>query len=556
MRFGFPLTTRCRGALERSRNWVFPHALPAAIGGLALSLRLYGLGDKPFWMDEITSLHRATATVPHLIADSLHQNHYPTYFLLLWLVARLGTSQWMLRLPSAVFGAVGAWLACEIGGKAAGARSGAIAGLLMAFSPFEVQLGQEARSYTLVSCLILIALSGLVRLAQQPSLAALPLRREGAVRGAWLAYGLGTAAALVVLNVAVPWLIASNLSALAIARRAGEARGKFLRNWGQAQLFIFAIWLPLLIAVYIGSKGRVLNGAGWAPAATLDTIWGIIAPVYLLRISSFITLDLAPVAIPALSLSLVLLVAIGAWQLRREPPVQMVLGLAAFFLPLGLLLLSFLVPVLVPRYFAWGAGPFFVLAGVGLGRLPGSRFAVLASVFGAACFVNVVPYYSYETKPRWDLLAARLASKAQPGDVVLINDYYAFYVFSVFAARTDLADRQVKLTWQLSEAARLAASHDKEKSWVAAIQSFSEAAQLAAGHDLWVIYGRSGQEVMAPAEVYRRSLAGLARPVAEFSVGRNIVAWQYREPGEPGPGAQATTPQACSDPCGTGGSHP
>src|SRR6516162_3387816 len=211
MRFRFPRTAGFGPVLDQSGNWVSAHALSAAVAGLALSLRLYGLGDKPFWMDEITSLHRATATVPHLIADSLHQNHYPTYFLLLWLVARIGTSQWLLRLPSAVFGALGAWLVCEIGGKAAGPRSGAIAGLLMAFSPFEVQLGQEARSYTLVSCLILIALSGLVRLAQQPSLAALPLRRGGASRSAWLAYCLGTAAALVVLNVAVPWLIASNL---------------------------------------------------------------------------------------------------------------------------------------------------------------------------------------------------------------------------------------------------------------------------------------------------------------------------------------------------------
>jgi hypothetical protein len=236
--------------------------------------------------------------------------------------------------------------------------------------------------------------------------------------------------------------------------------------------------------------------------------------------------------------------------------VLMVLGLAAFLLPLGLLLLSLRVPLLVPRYFAWGAGPFFVLVGAGLGRLPATRFAALASIFGMACFVNIVPYYSYETKPRWDLLAARLATKARPGDVVLVNDYYAYYVFSVFAARADLARRQVKVTWQLPEAARQAGAGDKNKSWIAATQGFAEAARLAAGHDLWVIYGRSGQEVMAPAEVYRRSLAGSTRPVAEFSVGRHIVAWRYREPGAPAPDDEATTPQACSDPCVTDRPHP
>ena len=37
--------------------------MPASIGALAFLVRLYRLGDKPFWMDEITSLHRATNVV-------------------------------------------------------------------------------------------------------------------------------------------------------------------------------------------------------------------------------------------------------------------------------------------------------------------------------------------------------------------------------------------------------------------------------------------------------------------------------------------------------------
>lgn len=533
MRHPVPLAMRFRRIADLSTNGLPPRALDAAVGGVALALRLWGLGDKPFWMDEITSLHRATGTLPHLVADALHQNHYPTYFLLLWLVARIGASQWLLRLPSAVFGAIGASLVCAIGRRAGGPRSGAVAGLLMAVSPFEVQLGQEARSYTLVSCLILTALLGLLQLAQDQTAATLPGKPAPGGRGPWLAYSLGTAAALAVLNVAVPWLIASNLGALAIARRAGAARTMFLRKWGLAQLCILVFWLPLLVTVYIGSKGGVLYGAGWAPPETIDTIWGIFAPVYMLRISSFVTLDLAPAAIPVLSLSVVALVAIGAWRLRREPAVLAVLGFATFLLPAGLLLLSLRVPVLVPRYFAWGAGPFFILAGIGLGQLSGSRFAALAGLLGAVCLLNLAPYYQFETKPRWDLLAERLAARARPGDVVLVNDYYGYYVFSVFAARAGLTDHQVKVTWRLPEAAK-----------------------LAAGHDLWVVYGRTGQAAMEPLELYRRSLAGLGRPVAETSFGRHIVAWHYREPEEIEPNAQTTTPQACSEPCGVDHLHP
>ena len=481
--------------------------LPGAIGVFALALRLYGLGDKPFWLDEIASLRRATASLPDLVVDSLNNNHYPSYFLLLWLVGQIGTSQWLLRLPSAVFGAVGASLTCAIGTRAAGRPSGAIAGLLMAVSPFEVQFGQEARSYTLVSCLILTALFGLVRLAQEPAAAALPMR-NGALRGAWMAYCLGTAAALSVLNVAIPWLLAANLGAIAISRRAGDNRRAFLRNWGLAQALILAIWIPSLAWVFAAGKGAVLDGAGWAPPETSKTIWAIVAPVYLLRISSFITFGLLPAKVPGLALVSVTLAALGAWRLRRDTAVLAVLGCAAIVLPFGLFFLSLFVPVLVPRYFAWSAGPFFVFAGAGLGRLSFPRLAPATAMLGAAGMINLIPYYDYETKPRWDLLAAQLADAAQPGDVVLLDNYYSYSVLSVFAARSGLADHQLNLTWSLLEAAR-----------------------LAPGHTVWAVYGRTGQAAKKQSlEDYRRTLAPLGRPAFENTVGRYIVLWRFSRP--------------------------
>jgi hypothetical protein len=522
--------------MPRVRHWFgSPNgsALPAAVGGLALMLRLWGLGDKPFWLDEVASLHRATATLPDLVADSLHANHYPSYFLLLWFVARIGATQWLLRLPSAVFGAIAAALACMVGRRAAGPRSGAIAGLLMAFSPFEVQYGQEARSYTLVSCLILVALLGLLRLARDPIAAAVPLPRPSAVCGAWAAYALGTAAALCVLNVAVPWLLAANLGAVAIARRSGRSDSGFWRNWGLVQAAILAVWLPLLTVVYVAGHGAVLDGAGWAPAATVETVWSIAAPVYLLRISSFISLDLAPAAVPGLSYAVAALAALGSWQLRREPKALAVIGCAALVPPLSLLLVSHFVPVLVPRYFAWSAAPFFILAGAGLGRLIPMAFAAAAPLLAAGCLINLLPYYQYETKPRWDLLAQRLAAAARPGDVVLLNSYYSYSVFAVFAARAGLTEHGVGLSWQPSEAAT-----------------------LARGHDLWAIYGRAGQQPKETLAEYRRSLADFGRPIAEASVGRYVRVWRFADSEASTAPIAGTTAPAASGPPRTGAEPP
>src|SRR5579864_637779 len=117
---------------------------PCAITAFALLLRLHGLGAKPFWLDEIASLRRATMPFFNVVPESLHNNHYPTYFLFLWLVAKLGASPWLLRLPSAVLGAISAGLVCVVGRDADGPRTGIAAGLLLALSPFDVQYGQEA----------------------------------------------------------------------------------------------------------------------------------------------------------------------------------------------------------------------------------------------------------------------------------------------------------------------------------------------------------------------------------------------------------------------------
>ena len=499
-------------ALDRRPSLARALALPGAIALLALALRLYGLADKPLWLDEVTTLRRITGGLDHLLLDALHSRHYPSYFLLLWPLAQLGHSAWLLRLPSAVFGAAAAALTCAIGRQAAGSRSGLLAGLIMALSPFEVQFGQEARSYTLVAALVLLALWGLVRLAKEPAAAALPWRANGAPRAAWLAYGLGTAGALSVLGTAIPWLFAANLAAAAIAHAAGTARRAFLRRWAIVQLLVVAAWAPSLAALFLFHEGGIARGAEWAPPETWATVWSAIAPVYLLRISNFIMVGLAPAAAPGLSLAVALLAAFGAWRLRRRPAVLSSILCAALLLPLLLILLSPIVPVLVPRYFAWSAAPFFVLAAAGLGGTGGPvAFAGLATVLTAAATLNLLPYYGYETKPRWDLAARELADRAKPGDIVLADRGYTYNVFSIYAEEARLAAHGLKVMTQLRDAD----THSP-------------------GHDVWAIYGRTAQSDIVPAEAYLRTLAPLGRPDAAYRVGRYITLYHFADPARHG----------------------
>ena len=59
-------------------------AIPLVPTALALAVRLYGLSDKPLWLDEIITQRRANRSISDLIANSLSNKHFPTYFLFVW----------------------------------------------------------------------------------------------------------------------------------------------------------------------------------------------------------------------------------------------------------------------------------------------------------------------------------------------------------------------------------------------------------------------------------------------------------------------------------------
>src|SRR5262249_10083457 len=135
-----------------------------AIGGLvvcALGLRLYDLGDG-LWYDEIRTLVGYVRQPVGVIVSTFEsQNQHLLYSLLARLsVAVLGESAWSLRLPAAVFGAASIWAAYWFGRLVTGRREALLAAGLLTFSYHHVWFSQNARGYSGLLCLTLVA-SGL-----------------------------------------------------------------------------------------------------------------------------------------------------------------------------------------------------------------------------------------------------------------------------------------------------------------------------------------------------------------------------------------------------------
>src|SRR3984957_312732 len=320
-----PPFTHAPGAARPSRVLVrlfdiarSPLALPLLMAAFGFALRLHGLADESLWFDEIVPFNRAPLPPPQLITDALTHKHFPTYFLLVGPWATADADAWLLRLPSAVFGAACVFLVVRLAAELRGPFAGLVAGLLMALSPFEVQFAQEARAYTLVSCLVLVALAGLVRIAKEPAAAGLRPAEPAALRGAWAAYTFGTAGALLVQNVAMPWLLAANIAMAAIIRHAPRERGALSRNWIWSQGVILLVWLPALAMMWRGGRGGAPPPPPTGPPPTPRNAPCALAAVYLFRISDVVTFTLIPASLPVCG-GIVVALAPGGLGGRRPP---------------------------------------------------------------------------------------------------------------------------------------------------------------------------------------------------------------------------------------------
>ncbi len=128
-------------------------------------LRLWGLGWRQLWYDEIFSWLVARGSWAALWAATAGDVHPPLYYALLKVsIVFLGDAEWALRLPSAVLSIVGLALTWPLARSFnLSERESLVAVTVMAFAPFQVQYAHEARMYAMLQVLtigLLLAING------------------------------------------------------------------------------------------------------------------------------------------------------------------------------------------------------------------------------------------------------------------------------------------------------------------------------------------------------------------------------------------------------------
>lgn len=138
---------------------------PRYIFLLAIVLRFIGLGVEPLWYDEaFTAWITRLPTLESLTTAVRPDLHPPTWHIVSWLVAHvLGTSEWALRLPAALFGIAAVWLLWRIAvALKFEPRTANTAAFLVAILPMPIYYSQEARVYSFLCCAVLVAVLGAI----------------------------------------------------------------------------------------------------------------------------------------------------------------------------------------------------------------------------------------------------------------------------------------------------------------------------------------------------------------------------------------------------------
>jgi len=474
---------------------------------VGFAARCHGVADKPFWIDEVTTIRRSMLGLPEMIRASLTFHQMPAYFVVTSWMLPFGVDEFWVRLPAMLFGALSCALAFGVARTLGGMAAGLAAGLLVAFSPPMVQYGQEARSYTMMMCAILVALWGLVVLARDPAWAAKGFRDGPGL--AWAAYGFGTIAALNVLSDALPWLLASNLAAPAIGRQSGAGQAGFWRNWLIVQLAIFATCAPWFAAMAAVGTGGAMGGLDWVPAMTWHRLWWAISGDYFGFVTSVVTDRIFAPGVPGLGFAVAAAGVAGLAALRRQNAVLAVLAAAALALPVTILAVSAFTPMLMPRYLLWGTLPVYIGAGVTLGRLPARAQLPALAALGFLAVANLAPYYQDEIKPRWDLAAQDLRDGWRPGDLVLTGNAQEIEMLNLYCRGGAGFRRVPAWTLRVPAAAR----------W------------RAAGRRVWAVQGVFGQADKLSERQFVAALAGWGKPDLVERAGYDILIMRFNGDG-------------------------
>ena len=345
---------------------------------LGAFLRLWDLGAKSFWSDELISLCSADAiqNARTFLTPSCGNAHPPLYFLLVKIWASFGQGEVYLRLLPVTFGVAAIPAVFLLTNELLGRKVAILTAFLVAVSPFHLLYDRELRMYSLLTFLTLLSLYFFVR----------ALRSGRSFY--WFMYTLLSALNVFVhyhafLVLLFEWAYFFIRYPIYRHLRAKAIASQFVVG------FVFIFWLPGLLFQIQHPELFTLDHPDKFPIVIAG--W-LVKPLYLL-----FALSLGQTILPWNVVAIVgafvfgAVAVLGARRLRGENDVFMfvLLYLSLPFIAGSLIFSS------MPKYYLFLAPVYYLVIAKGLISIPKLRAqAVVLSVLLFPVVVSLTNYFS------------------------------------------------------------------------------------------------------------------------------------------------------------------
>lgn len=388
---------------------------------LGAVLQLHAITAKSFWLDEGSSITMSRLDWFNFLRILWRREmNMVLYYLLLrgWL--HLGDSVAWIRGLSVVFATAAIPAIFLLGRKMLGTRCGLVSALLLSVNAFQARYAQEARTYSLLVLLLIIANYFFVSAIDSGR------RRD------WNWYIVASSLAIYAHFFAVLVVVSHWVAVRVMVQSGVIASGSDIRpRFGRAARLI-ALWTaPIWIFIATTGAGPI----AWIPRPGLGDIIGLLK-----KLSGNVgTMQMILYAV----LVFAGLMA-GVISLRRktaDSPTYIILA-CWFFVPLTIVLLVSLArPVFAPRYLMISLPAWIMLAAAGItaGR-PRLIGGMLTAVVATSCLGGVQAYYKADFDiGRNDVRSATayILDHAQPHDAVVFYSLSTRFPYDYYAAHTN-----------------------------------------------------------------------------------------------------------------------
>jgi len=384
---------------------------------IAIFLRIYSLGSESIWTDEAFTVIFSNS-LKNICEGIVEEAHPPFYYIIMCFVLKMGDSEFISRLPSAIFGILTALLTCKLAwGSSKNLQEVIFVALLTGISASAIQISQMARMYSLECLLVLLCAYFLQESFRKDKI----IYPAGYVISSTLLLYTHYTGFIFLFSVKIYYFI------------FWKETKKYIKKWIICQIAIallFAPWLPVMFKQSSAGYGELLPTPDLK--LTGDTLIHLIYGGLFSINPGFYVLILAPPFI---------IFYLGAGRnFNGRGRLEQFLPVVLFLLPLLLTLMISIFShkkIFSSKHFFYSLPFFYIVLARGMEYINKKRKLLALTVLFLLLSFNLYSIYNrkFEEKfqnPDWRQGVKEMELLSQEGDLILVQDAFQAFAFKYY----------------------------------------------------------------------------------------------------------------------------